>query len=370
MPPARMRPSTRSRSLCDRSDEIASASCPCWRRNSATRPVSSRVLQKMMADFGSSNARIRSSSFSRWIAGDRVVEVLDLVHADEVGRQLEELGVAQEPPRQPLDPLRHRRREQQRLPLGRASFRGSPRCPPGSPSTASRRTRRGPRSDPVEAQRAAPQVIEHAARRAADDLPAGAELLDLAAHGRAAVDRHHHDLAVGDDLRQLGGDLQRQLARRQQHDGLHELVVRIDDPVRERDAERGGLPRAGARLHHQVAARHDEREGRRLHRHRLGEAHLLDRAQDVGVQAQLGEGGARFGRCVGRRRRGPSEGGINGKGGGECGFVAHGCMSPGWGEAAVAGAAAPMRRPTVSSRSRIKSRRGASFCSKRSSSLV
>ena len=27
----------------------------------------------------------------------------------------------------------------------------------------------------------------------------------------------------------------------------------------------------------------------RLHRHRLGEPHLLERAQDVGVQPQLGE---------------------------------------------------------------------------------
>ena len=69
MPPARMRPSTRSRSVCVRSDEIASASWPLPRRNAATRPVSSRVLQKMMADFGSSKSRMRSSSFSRWMPG-------------------------------------------------------------------------------------------------------------------------------------------------------------------------------------------------------------------------------------------------------------------------------------------------------------
>ena len=69
MPPSRMRPMTRSRSLCDRSDEIASASCPTLRRNAAMRDVSSRVLQKMIADFGSSKVRMRSSSFSRSTPG-------------------------------------------------------------------------------------------------------------------------------------------------------------------------------------------------------------------------------------------------------------------------------------------------------------
>src|SRR3569623_51270 len=49
-------------------------------------------------------------------AGDRVVDVADLVDAHEVGRQLQELGRPQEAPGQPLDPLRNRRREQQRLP--------------------------------------------------------------------------------------------------------------------------------------------------------------------------------------------------------------------------------------------------------------
>ena len=244
MSPARMRPSTRSRSLCDRSDEIASASWPCWRRNSATRPVSSRVLQKMMADFGSSKARICSSSFSRWIAGDRVVEVPDLVHADEVGRQLQELGVAQEPPRQPLDPLGHRRREQQRLPLGRRLLQDGLDVLLEAHRQHLVALVEHRAAHAVEAQRPAPQVIEHAPRRAADDLAAGAQLLDLPPHRRAAVDRDDRDLAVGADLRQLGGDLQRQLARRQQHDRLHELVVGVDDAVRERDAERGGLARS------------------------------------------------------------------------------------------------------------------------------
>ena len=49
----------------DRLGVVARAGAGTRRR----APVSSRVLQKMMADFGSSKARMRSSSFSRWMAG-------------------------------------------------------------------------------------------------------------------------------------------------------------------------------------------------------------------------------------------------------------------------------------------------------------
>ena len=49
-----MRFITRSRSDCDRSDDSGSASMPCFCRKRATVPVSSRVLQKMIALSGCS----------------------------------------------------------------------------------------------------------------------------------------------------------------------------------------------------------------------------------------------------------------------------------------------------------------------------
>ncbi len=236
-------------------------------------------------------------------------------------------------PREPLDPFGDRRREQQRLPLGRGLLQDLLDVLLETHGEHLVALVEDGAADAVEAQRSAPQVIEHAARRPADDLAAGVQLLDLPAHRRAAVDRDHGDAAVGADLAQLGGDLQRQLARRQQHDGLHEPVLGRDDVVGEGDAEGGRLARAGARLHHQVAAGRHQRQRRRLNRHRLGEAHLLDGAHHVGVEAQLGEAhrgdrrGGRLGGCgvarAGGRRRG---GGRNL----ECGVVVghHGFISP------------------------------------------
>ena len=80
--------------------------------------------------------------------------------------------------------------------VGRASSPGSSRCPPGSPSTASRRTRRARRSarDRAAASRAAgdraraPACRRRSGRRA--------ELLHLPPHRRAAVDGDDGDRAV------------------------------------------------------------------------------------------------------------------------------------------------------------------------------
>ena len=220
--------------------------------------------------------------------------------------------------------------------------------------------------------------------------PPALEHLDLAAHRRAAVDRHHHQPRVRGDARQLGGHLQRQLARRQQHQRLHELVAGVGDAVRERDAEGGGLARPGARLNHQVAPLHDRRQRLGLHQHRLGEAHLFDRAQHLGAQPELGERRSLFfQRRAGaerprrpppaawhrpRRRARP----------GSCRWAYrpaasnHSRQSPSrsWGpsprscESCVFGCS-PERRAPISSRLlRMRSSWGAWSCPKRSSSLV
>ena len=123
---------------------------------------------------------------------------------------------------------------------------------------------------------------------------------DLLAHRRAAVEGDDDDAAVRrcrvssratcSASSRVGSRITR----------LHELVLGDDDAVREREAERRGLARAGARLHHQVLALRDQRKRLRLHGHGFGEPHLVDGAHDVGVQAQLGERGA-FGKSRGGR---------------------------------------------------------------------
>ena len=64
-----MRPITRSRSDCDRSLLMASASRPWLRMYSATVEVSSRVLQKMTAESGRSTSKTRSRSRVRPMPG-------------------------------------------------------------------------------------------------------------------------------------------------------------------------------------------------------------------------------------------------------------------------------------------------------------
>ena len=70
------------------------------------------------------------------------------------------------------------------------------------------------RRDRAAVERAPADVIEHAARRADDDVHAVAQRVDLLADRRAAVDGLDQDAAVLADLRQLARDLQRELARR------------------------------------------------------------------------------------------------------------------------------------------------------------
>jgi hypothetical protein len=101
---------------------------------------------------------------------------------------------------------------------------------------------------------------------------------------RAAVDRLHVDPAVLADLRQLARDLQRELARRRKDQRLRR-AVRRDQVVDDRQAERGGLAGAGARLDHQVLA-HDRREPRTAPGSGAV-AHVVERLLDVGVHPQI-----------------------------------------------------------------------------------
>ena len=68
--------------------------------------------------------------------------------------------------------------------------------------------------DRLAVERAATDVIEHAARRADDDVDAVAERGDLLADRRAAVDGLDEHAAVLAELRELARDLERELAGR------------------------------------------------------------------------------------------------------------------------------------------------------------
>ena len=102
-------------------------------------------------------------------------------------------------------------------------------------------------------QRAATDVIEDAAWRTRYKVAACAQLVHLATHGRATVDRYDGQRSTLGDATDFGGHLQRQLSRGAEHQRLRVAVFDIgcgvDHRLNERDAKRGGLSRPGARLH-------------------------------------------------------------------------------------------------------------------------
>ena len=143
----------------------------------------------------------------------------------------------------------------------------------------------------------------------------GADLRDV---GGAAVHGHHLDVAraareVGDGV----GRLQRELTGGGQHERLDGLEVRVDIGE-EGQAERGGLARAGLGDADDVAPAQQHRDGGGLDVGRRREAEVLDGAQQVGRQAEAGEGG-----------------GVVGGGGGGAGLAGGGV---GRGDVAVVGA--------------------------------
>ena len=118
----------------------------------------------------------------------------------------------------------------------------------------------------VELQRLAAQMILDAARRADDGVHAAAQLLQLEVHARAAVDGQHVEAfevaRVG--LHRLG-DLNRELARRREHEQLRLGALQVD-AAQQRQRERGRLARAGLRLAEHVPAREQRRDRRLLDR--------------------------------------------------------------------------------------------------------
>jgi hypothetical protein len=137
-------------------------------------------------------------------------------------------------------------------------------------------------------------VVEQASRRGDDDLAAFAQLGDLRPDVHAAVDAdrtQRHVLAVGDDAFM---HLHRQFARRRQDQGAYRMACRrgrtagiFGQALEQRQGEAGGLAGAGLGAAHDVLAGHDDRDGLRLDRRRVGVTVVLYRAQQLGQQAEV-----------------------------------------------------------------------------------
>ena len=130
--------------------------------------------------------------------------------------------------------------------------------------------------DAVDAQDAAVEEVDHAARRADDDLRAPFEPRNLRRHRRTAVHGHEPDAPVADDPGDLAGHLARQLARGHEDDCLNVAVGPVD-PLGQRNAEPRRLARAGLRLAHQVHAVQHRPDHGLLNGRGLRVAHLGER---------------------------------------------------------------------------------------------
>src|SRR5712691_1009620 len=134
----------------------------------------------------------------------------------------------------------------------------------------------------TEAQRAAPQVVDDAARSADDDLIAAAHALDLALVPDATIHRQGAQAGVFTQPVHLRRDLLRQLASRHDYQSLHDLQIDVE-PFQDRDAESAGLAAARLGLTDQVGAttQHRDRallDGGRLLPARFGHGALDGRA--------------------------------------------------------------------------------------------
>ncbi len=130
----------------------------------------------------------------------------------------------------------------------------------------------------IQRQRAAVQVIHHAAGRTHDHLYAHLQRAKLALDRLPAVYGQHVQAgAVFGELDQLARRLHGELARGADHQRLRRAVGRVD-LLDDRYAERGGFAGAGLRLTDHIPALEQRRDGERLNRGRGVVAHILDGA--------------------------------------------------------------------------------------------
>ena len=143
----------------------------------------------------------------------------------------------------------------------------------------------------LEPQRAAVDVVAGAPRGRHDDVHAAGQDLQLALHGLAAVDRQDAGAELQPVLVDRLGDLDGELARRDEdeRDRVGARALRRH-PVQDRQREGGGLARAGRGLAEEVAAGDDGRDRLALDRRGLLVAEGREGLQELGAQAESGEG--------------------------------------------------------------------------------
>ena len=118
----------------------------------------------------------------------------------------------------------------------------------------------------LEVQRAAQQVVQHAARRAHNDLSPLAQGVHLFFVAHAAVHGHGPDAGIRENHGGLAFHLHGQLTRGSEHQGLRGLEFRIQAGQHGQQIA-AGLAAARARLDHDVPPFQQIGQSQGLHRH-------------------------------------------------------------------------------------------------------
>ena len=152
--------------------------------------------------------------------------------------------------------------------------------------------------DLVEVDLAALDEVGEAAGAGDEDVDAAPERLELRAEPGAAVDRGDAELAAATEPLELTAHLRGELAGRDEHEAARTLRAGLADTRDERDAERDGLARTGRGATTEVAAGEAVGHGHGLDVERVDQAARAEGADELGGNAELGEGGAGHGWCI------------------------------------------------------------------------
>jgi hypothetical protein len=133
------------------------------------------------------------------------------------------------------------------------------------------------------------QVVEQATRGGDDHVNAAPERVFLGPHPDAADHRRPGDRGVDRQVGEVLEDLERQLARRRQHQRAGGPARTIDELVHDRQQERGRLAAPGHRRREDVAPLEGRGNGLRLDGRGAGEAEFLEALRQARVQLEGAE---------------------------------------------------------------------------------
>ena len=168
-------------------------------------------------------------------------------------REIQRLWIAHVAARQPFDRRRHSGTQQERLPaLGAAPQDPFDVRPEANVEHPIRFVEH--HDFQIGQRQCSPtEMIEHAARRADDDIGTAAQFFDLPADWLAAVERRDVNLAPERELLAFRAHLHSQLARRHEDQRLHRVVLpRFPGAFQNRNQEGSGFACARAGLGHHV----------------------------------------------------------------------------------------------------------------------